>query len=621
MTSRPKGPGVRPKSGSAATNASTSSGVPSSRRSHRGQLTSSASRDKLANLKAEIEREQEESVSTAMLSMSIEEQTHRERSLAKDRSSTRDQILTAEKKLEAIKVKKEQISNLLKRLKGAQCVDLCFMVDCTGSMDRYIAEVKGKIQDLVEDIRRKFTSLKLFISFVGYRDHSDGANRITFLDFSQSVPIFKEFVENVRVGGGGDEPEDVFGGIEQVCNLTWSRPTRILFHVGDAPCHGRRFHNDAYDEFPDGDPRGLKIEDLLRKVKQLGLIYYFARLNNTTDKMIAEFAAVMGGPDQIDTFELKDASDLMPAVSEAISESILATEAATLATERYNPTTIIHKGVTPKGVKSLKPFHIDPRIPNWDTIDTEEVLMLRNILPRNLTELQQPLKVESRKRRVKICPNPFEEGAQRIAYYGKECSFEPVKSVVFKEYKLLGEGLNTLERYKEEMEIQSIAAFLAQTFKSIAPTGCKEVVFTKVFTVSFNERSKRFCCSQEKLMDGSYVKYNSNCGFVNKMEYTATLNAFSHWTYHYTDGYLMVVDLQGVKIEKDGKVTFLLTDPAIHCKDLLRFGSCNLGKMGMSRFFRTHACNSICRSLRLPINKHQPGKVTDGIVSAATFTY
>ena len=566
-------------------------------------------------------------MSSVTNSETIDYQRHGHHRHSFSRDSSRDEILAAERKLEVIKAKKEQILNLFKRLKDAQSVDLCFMVDCTGSMERYIVEVKEKIQDLVEETRQKFSSLKLFVSFVGYRDHSEGTKRITYQEFTQSIPFFKGFVGNVRAFGGGDAAEDVFGGIEQVCKLNWNQPTRILFHIGDAPCHGRRFHNDALDDYPSGDPRGLRIEDLLRKVKQLGLVYYFAKLNDSTDKMIKEFATVMGGSDQINTVELKNASDLMPAVSESISESILATEAVTLATERYNPETIqgshtlVQKVVTPKGAKSKKPFCIDPQIPDWDRVETEEVYVFRNKLPTTVIELQQPLIVESRKRRVKICRNPFAEGAQRIAYYGKECTFEVTKSVVFKEYKYLGGGLNKLDRYKEEMEIQSIAAFLAQMFKRRAPASCKEVVFTKALVVSFHKRPKPFYCSQEPWIDGSYVKYNSNCGFVNKNEYTATLNAFSHWTHHYTNGYLMVVDLQGVKIKKDGRVTFLLTDPAIHCEDFLRFGSCNLGKKGMTRFFRTHMCNSICKSLHLPVDKHQPGKATDGIISAATIAF
>ena len=44
--------------------------------------------------------------------------------------------------------------------------------------------------------------------------------------------------------------------------------------------------------------------------------------------------------------------------------------------------------------------------------------------------------------------------------------------------------------------------------------------------------------------DIKFKKFNSNCGYVNKEDFASTLNAFSHWTYDYTNHYMMVVDLQ-----------------------------------------------------------------------------
>lgn len=45
---------------------------------------------------------------------------------------------------------------------------------------------------------------------------------------------------------------------------------------------------------------------------------------------------------------------------------------------------------------------------------------------------------------------------------------------------------------------------------------------------------------------------------------------------------------------------FLLSDPAIHCTDVLRFSRTNLGEQGFGLFFGSHKCNDVCRALRLP---------------------
>ncbi|PKC03735.1 hypothetical protein RhiirA5_450597 [Rhizophagus irregularis] len=60
-------------------------------------------------------------------------------------------------------------------------------------------------------------------------------------------------------------------------------------------------------------------------------------------------------------------------------------------------------------------------------------------------------------------------------------------------------------------------------------------------------------------------------------ELRPTLEAFVHFTYEYTKGYLVVCDLQGIEHNDE----FLLTDPSIHCINPLRFGRTNFGKEGI----------------------------------------
>ncbi|KAI1704629.1 alpha-kinase family domain-containing protein [Ditylenchus destructor] len=62
----------------------------------------------------------------------------------------------------------------------------------------------------------------------------------------------------------------------------------------------------------------------------------------------------------------------------------------------------------------------------------------------------------------------------------------------------------------------------------------------------------------------------------------------------------MVVDLQGIiSTDERGRKTLELTDPAIHCKDLTRFGGTSLGLDGMKSFFNRHVCNKFCAAMEL----------------------
>ncbi|KAI1704810.1 alpha-kinase family domain-containing protein [Ditylenchus destructor] len=94
---------------------------------------------------------------------------------------------------------------------------------------------------------------------------------------------------------------------------------------------------------------------------------------------------------------------------------------------------------------------------------------------------------------------------------------------------------------------------------------------------------------------------DSTCKTHNvSFEVVEQLMAFSHWTYQISRGYLMVVDLQGViGTDETGRKTLELTDPAIHCTDLTRFGRTNLGLDGMKIFFGRHVCNKFCHAMEL----------------------
>jgi hypothetical protein len=76
-----------------------------------------------------------------------------------------------------------------------------------------------------------------------------------------------------------------------------------------------------------------------------------------------------------------------------------------------------------------------------------------------------------------------------------------------------------------------------------------------------------------------FEKYNGNHGLCVPNPTPlgtdhAVVQAFSHWTHAVSDGALLVIDCQGVYhigVENDGGM-FLLTDPAIHSIDVMKFG-------------------------------------------------
>ena len=90
---------------------------------------------------------------------------------------------------------------------------------------------------------------------------------------------------------------------------------------------------------------------------------------------------------------------------------------------------------------------------------------------------------------------------------------------------------------------------------------------------------------------------------LQRKEPSDYLQAFTHFTYLYTNKKVMVCDLQGVYNTDLTPPTFELSDPAIHYASetgrQMVFGRTDKGKEGIQLFFNTHKCSSICKFLQL----------------------
>uniref|UniRef100_A0A8C0HJ51 non-specific serine/threonine protein kinase n=1 Tax=Buteo japonicus TaxID=224669 RepID=A0A8C0HJ51_9AVES len=149
-----------------------------------------------------------------------------------------------------------------------------------------------------------------------------------------------------------------------------------------------------------------------------------------------------------------------------------------------------------------------------------------------------------------------------------------------------------------EIQQQRAAQKLIYTFNQVKP-------HTIPYTPRFLEVFLIYCHSAnqwltiEKYMTGEFRKYNNNNGdeITPNSLLEELMLAFSHWTYVYTRGELLVLDLQGVGEN--------LTDPSVIKPEdkksgKMVFGPANLGEGAIRNFITKHRCNSCCRRLKLP---------------------
>jgi hypothetical protein len=179
-------------------------------------------------------------------------------------------------------------------------VDLAFVMDCTGSMGKLIAACRDKVVAISEKIHATLgDAATVRMAFVGYRDFQGGSLRYDspghpeVQKFTEDIAAFSSFVGGMTASGGGDSPEDVCGGLEEAAKLDWAAPSRHIFLIADAPCHGKQYHS-LDEHYPNGDPKGRVPEQQLVDIAQdvgseASLSITFLKLTRHTDQMLTVF--------------------------------------------------------------------------------------------------------------------------------------------------------------------------------------------------------------------------------------------------------------------------------------------------------------------------------------------
>jgi hypothetical protein len=212
------------------------------------------------------------------------------------------------------------------------------------------------------------------------------------------------------------------------------------------------------------------------------------------------------------------------------------------------------------------------------------------------------------KSKVTISQLPFSEGSNRYAFYMKDESLN--QELVGKLPKILDSKEYNIEGLRKDLEAITICNYICGDFNNrivnLVPDtrlllnfiNCYiyEIQRDNMGNIGTNNLSQSHpykYYTAENYIKGEYVKYNNNAGWIsqNVTDQVLLAQAFSHFSWQITKGYLCVVDLQGVG--------GFLTDPQIHCLDHKKFGNGNFGYIGMVKFFMSHTCNSYCKKLEL----------------------
>ncbi|NWT55727.1 ALPK1 kinase, partial [Erythrocercus mccallii] len=197
--------------------------------------------------------------------------------------------------------------------------------------------------------------------------------------------------------------------------------------------------------------------------------------------------------------------------------------------------------------------------------------------------------------------NVAKEGRQRRAFWIHFLhQEESLGRYVGKEYKEEKGLLHHFSDVERQMTAQYyVTEFNKRLYEQKVPT--QIFYIPSAVLLILEDRTIKGCVSVEPYILGEFVKLSNNTKVV-KNEYKATEYglAYGHFSYEFSNGNDVVVDLQGW-VTGNGKGLIYLTDPQIHSLNSKDVSRSNFGKKGIYYFFNDQhvECNEICRCLSL----------------------
>lgn len=211
----------------------------------------------------------------------------------------------------------------------ARNVQICFMIDVTGSMSSHENFKNNIIAQIIDVVMENVSDSKKHYGYIGYRERNEDN---AFVQMTNDLDEVRNAIKNEKLSGGDDAAEDVEHAFELFSRNIRFLPggTRILIHIADCPAHGTRYHeeniSDNHPEWSD------KLDDYLVNItSNFTCFYWFVKIAKWTDKMIDEFNEILQkhcsdieGLDKVKVLDLRDMKqDIRSIILQRLNETVL----------------------------------------------------------------------------------------------------------------------------------------------------------------------------------------------------------------------------------------------------------------------------------------------------------
>ena len=137
-------------------------------------------------------------------------------------------------------------------------------------MGNWIKSIKNICNNLFREITKKFNKYKFYFGCVLYADHiSINTDKNYEINFTQNENEFKSKLEEIEPQHGDDIAEDWASGFQDALEkLSWGNGTKLIFHMADAPHHGKIFNTDQKDDNFLNEEDDINGKNLIKLIKR-----------------------------------------------------------------------------------------------------------------------------------------------------------------------------------------------------------------------------------------------------------------------------------------------------------------------------------------------------------------
>ena len=163
-------------------------------------------------------------------------------------------------------------------------IDICYLVDTTGSMSGSIEKVKKYCVKISDILNNELCDNEFRFGAVFYADPINVPSEYNrYKNLTSNINEFKSYVDTINLLGSGDGPEDWAGGYEICSNkISWGSGIRIIIHIADAPAH-----STLYNDGGDGgnySSEGPKLDNYIKKCAEMNLNIIAFKIGDSPNK-------------------------------------------------------------------------------------------------------------------------------------------------------------------------------------------------------------------------------------------------------------------------------------------------------------------------------------------------